>query len=280
MSWPKPQLYMQSKTEGLNPAPLDYVKKHKEMSSKTIDLELFWQKKRQVAFRVNAHVFNPTESIAGHKLIDLILSEKIKVADKSVIDLGCGCGVVGLCAIVKKAKKVLFTDINSHIDGIQNHPLFRKCDEWQVQNVLADVQASSYDMVLVVPPGLVVEEGKQVASDTFESGIFRPSNFISQILTDSGRVLKPGGQLVIWLRIPLASFHSYITLITLTAEFFDITSANILADGIESVICCDNEKSMIGRWMYKLQKGGVSNDAIWMMLSLTRNESTVHARAV
>ncbi|MEO8326576.1 MAG: methyltransferase [Nitrospirota bacterium] len=271
MSWPKPQLYMQSKTEGPSPVPFDYVKKHKEMSSKTIDLELFWQKKRQLAFKVNAHVFNPTESIVGHKLIELILSEKIKVADKTVIDLGCGCGVVGLCAIVKKAKKVLFTDINSHIDGIQNHPLFRKCDEWQVQNVLADVQDSSYDMVLVLPPGMVVKEGKQVASDTFETGIFRPSTLYAQILADSGRVLKPGGQLVIWLRFPLASFQSFIEFITLAAEKFDIKSASMLADGLESLICSDHEKSMMSRWMYKFQKGGVSNDAIWMMLSLNKS---------
>ena len=273
MSWSKPELYMKSKTEGRSPVPLDYVKKHKEMSAKTIDLELFWQKKRRLAFKVNAHVFNPTDSIVGHKLIDLVLSEKIKVTGKSVIDLGCGSGVVGLCAIMKGAKKVLFTDINSHIDGIQKHPLFRNCDEWQVQNVLADVPDASYEMILVLPPWMVVKEGKQVASDTFESGIFRPSNLYSQILSDSGRVLKPGGELVIWLRIPLASFHSFIDLLASAAEFFDIQSASLLADGIESLICLDHEKSMMSRWMYKLQKGGVENDGIWMMLSLNKAEN-------
>jgi SAM-dependent methyltransferase len=233
-------------------------------------VDLLWQDKKQFAFTVNKHVFNPIESYAGHKLVDLVLSEKIQVADKSVIDLGCGSGVVGLCAIARKAKKVLFTDINTHIDGIQKHPFFRKCDEWQVQDVLADVPVSSYDTILVIPPAQVAREGQHIASDTFESGIFRPSNLFGQIVTDSGRVLKPGGQLAIWLRIPLTSFQSFVELLAVAAEKFDITSATLLAHGIESSICVDHEKSLMGRWLYKFQKGGVSNDGIWMFLSLTR----------
>ena len=272
MSWCKPHVSMQSKTQD-GPIPSDYAGKHKAMSSKTVVVDLFWQEKRQFAFTVNAHVFNPIESIAGHKLVDLILSDQIEVADKNVIDLGCGSGVIGLCAIVKQAKKVLFTDINPRIEGIQEHPLFRKYDEWEVQNVLANVPDASYDMVLVIPPAMVVEEGRHLAWDTFESGIFRSSNLYGQILTDSGRVLKPGGRLVIWLRIPLSSYHSFIELIAVAAGKFDMTSARLLADGIESVICVDHEKSMMGRWMYKVQKGGVANDGIWMFLSLTRHQN-------
>ena len=269
MSWSKPPVSVLSRTQDQAPVPSDYVLKHKAMSSKTVVVDLLWQVKKQFAFTVNEHVFNPIESIVGHKLVDLILSEKVQVADKSVIDLGCGSGMVGLCAITKKAKKVLFTDINPHIAGIQNHPLFRKCDEWQVQDVLVNVPDSSYDTVLVLPPWMIVE-GRQIVSDTFESGIFKPSNLYGQILADSGRVLKPGGQLVIWLRIPLASFQSFIELLAMAADKFDMTSATLLAHGIESSICVDHEKSLTGRWMYKLQKGGVSNDGIWMMLSLTR----------
>ena len=280
MSWPKHQVSMQSKTEGLGPVPLDYVGKHKAITSKTIAVDLIWQEKRQFAFMVNEQVFNPMESIAAHKLVDLVLSEKIKVADKSVIDLGCGSGVVGLSTIVKKAEKVLFTDINPHIEGIQKHPLFRKCDEWQVQSILANVPDGSYDMVLVLPPAMVAQEGHHIALDTFESGIFRPSSFYVQVIDDAGRVLKPGGQLVIWLRIPLGSIDSFIELINVASEVFDMRATNMLADGIESVICFDHEKSMMARWTYKFQKGGVSNDALWMMLSLTRkNENTSKERA-
>ena len=180
--------------------------------------------------------------------------------------------MVGLCAIARQAKKVLFTDINPHIDGIQNHPLFRKCDEWQVQDVLAEVPDSSYDMVLTVSPALVLQEGRQIASDSFETGIFRPSNFYGKILADSGRVLKPGGRLVIWLRISLASIQPFIELLTVAAEKFDMTSPTLLAHGIESFICLAHEKSLMGRWMYKFQKGGLSNDGIWMFLSLTRQK--------
>lgn len=270
MSWPKPPVSIHSKTQGYGSIPLDYVGKHKAMSSKTVVADLFWHERLQFAFTVNEHVFNPMDSIVGHKLIDLVLSEKVRVADKSVIDLGCGSGVVGLCAIARKAKKVLFTDINPHIDGIQKHPLFRKCDEWQVQDVLADVPDASYDIILILPPWMIVQEGRQIASDTFESGIFRPSDLYGKILTDSGRVLKPGGELVIWLRIPLASFQTFIELLAVAADKFDIASTALLAHGIESSICMDHEESLVGRWMYKLQKGGVSNDGIWMMLSLMK----------
>ena len=173
-SWPKPPVSILNRTQDHTYLPSDYVLKQKALSSKTVTVDLQWQDKKQFAFTVNEHVFNPIESIVGHKLVDLVLSEKVQVADKRVIDLGCGSGVVGLCAITKRAKKVLFTDINPHIDGIQNHPLFRKSDEWQVQDVLADVPDSSYEIVLVAPPAMVME--RQIASDTFESGIFRPSN--------------------------------------------------------------------------------------------------------
>jgi methylase of polypeptide subunit release factors len=261
---------MQSKAQDHGPAPEDYIQKHKVMSSQTAVVDLYWQEKRQFSFTVNPHVFNPIESIVGHKLVDLVLSEQIQVADRSVIDLGCGSGVVGLCAIIKRAKRVLFTDINPHIDGIQKHPLFRKCDQWQIQDVLVNVPDSSHDLVLVLPPWMIVQEGRRIAADTFESGIFRPSNLYGKILTDSGRVLKPGGQLVIWLRIPLNCFQSFIDLIASAGERFDMRRTSLLANGIESVICIDHEKSSMRRWLYKIQKGGVSNDSLWMLISFIR----------
>ena len=190
----------------------------------------------------------------------------IKVS--SILAVAAGLSV--FVRLSRKARKVLFTDINPHIDGIQKHPLFRACDEWQVQDVLADVPDSSYEMILVLPPWMVVKEGHRIAEDTFESGIFRPSNLYGKILADSGRVLMPGGQLVIWLRIPLQSFHSFIEFLASAADKFDVRSATLLAHGIESLICVDHERSSLARWMYKVQKGGVSNDGLWMFLSLTR----------
>lgn len=272
MAWSKPPVSMISRNQDHVPVLSDYVQKHKMMSSKTVVVDLLWQGRKQFAFTVNEHVFNPIESIVGHKLIDLVLSETIPVADKSVIDLGCGSGVIGLCAISRKAKKVLFTDINPHIDGIQRHPLYRKCDEWQVQDVLAKAPDTSYDTVLVLPPWMVVQEERQIASDTFESGIMRPANLYMKILADSGRVLKPGGQLVIWLRTPLIAFHSFMDLLAAAAHTFDMKSTAVLAHGIESAICLDHEPSLIGRWLYKRQKGGVANDGLWTMLSLTKTK--------
>jgi len=261
---------MCNKIQGPSFVSLDYVEKHKAMSSKSIVVDLYWQEKCQFAFRVNEHVFNPIESITAHKLVDLVLSEKIEVADKSVIDLGCGSGVIGFTAILKGAKRVLFTDINPCINGIQNHPLFREVDEVKVQNILESTSDSSYDLVLALPPALEASPKQNIASDTYETGIFRPSEFYAQVIVDSGRVLKPGGQLVIWLRIPLASFHVFLELLAIASELFDIQSRSLLANGIESLIHMDHEKSRMTRWFYRFKKGGVLNDGLWLFLSLTK----------
>lgn len=104
MSWPKPPVSMQSKTQEHGPVPMDYVGKHKAMSSKTVVVDLLWQGKRQFAFTVNEHVFNPIDSIVGHKLVDLVLSEKIQVADKNVIDLGVAAES-WVCAPLRRRRK-------------------------------------------------------------------------------------------------------------------------------------------------------------------------------
>jgi len=261
---------MQSKTSGPVSVPLDYIGKHKAMSAETSVLDLIWQDKKQFAFRVNEHVFNPIESIMAHKMVDLIFSENIQVADKAVVDLGCGSGVVGLAAIVKQARNVLFTDINPHIQGISDHPLFRDEDTWMVQNILADVSENSYDTVLAIPSAMEVQADKDTADDSFEAGIFRHADFYTQLIADAGRVLSPGGQLVVYLRIPLLSFPSFIHLMTSAAEWFDMKSARLLTDGIESQICVENEKNLMSRWLYKTIKGGIANDSLLMFLSLTK----------
>ena len=270
MSWSQPPVVMQSKTSGPVSVPLDYIGKHKAMSAQTSVLDLIWQDKKQFTFRVNEHVFNPIESIMAHKMVDLIFSENIQVADKAVVDLGCGSGVVGLAAIVKQARNVLFTDINPHIQGIEDHPLFRDEDTWMVQNILADVSESCYDTVLALPPAMEVQADKDIADDSFEVGIFRHADFYTQLIADAGRVLSPGGQLVVYLRIPLRSFSSFIHLMTSAAEWFDMKSARLLTDGIESQICVENEKKLMSRWLYKTIKGGIANDGLWMFLSLSK----------
>jgi hypothetical protein len=137
------------------------------------------------------------------------------------------------------------------------------------------VPDSSYEMILAIPPAMVAPEGGNILSGTVETSLFRPSNLYPLILADSGRSLKPGGQLVIWLRIPLVSFHSFMGFINVAAKNFHMTSASTLADGIESFICLGQEQSMMGRWMYKLKKSGISHDALWMILSFTRTENSL-----
>ena len=81
-SWSKPPVSILSRTQDHAYLPSDYVLKQKALSSKTVTVDLQWQDKKQFAFTVNEHVFNPIQSIVGHKLVDLVLSEKVQVADK------------------------------------------------------------------------------------------------------------------------------------------------------------------------------------------------------
>lgn len=273
MLWERTQVSIYNKIPEPRVQGGDYVLKHKVASSRNRVADVVWRKKTQFALRINAQVFNPTESIVAHKLIDLILTEKILVKGKQVIDLGCGSGVVGFSAILRNASEVLFTDISPHIRGIEDHPLFRECDKIQVQNILSDVPDTSYDCVLAIPPAMESKAGQSIDSSSFESGLFRPEKFYHSVISDAARVLRPEGQLVIWLRIPLESFPTFLDILASAAQWFDMEKTIVLSQGLESSICLDHEPSLLTRWMYKRQKGGVERDGLWMFLSLIRKEN-------
>jgi SAM-dependent methyltransferase len=270
MSWPRTDAEFFLRGSDRAPLPTGYLARNKATSGENEDLDLYWQGQHRLSLSVAPNVFNPSDSIVCAKFLDQLFGGNIAVAGKRIVDLGCGSGILGLCTISLGASSVVFTDINPHVAGIRNHPLFRECDECRVQDMLADEPDESRELVLALPPAMVSGKDQVIDADTIDTGVFRPPDFYSRILSDSARVLTPGGSLVMWLRMPFTAAGEMFALMGELSGSFDLTRTSVLASGIESRICIEHENSALNRWLYKHQKGGVQNDGWWLLMSFEK----------
>ncbi|NQY65008.1 MAG: methyltransferase [Alteromonadaceae bacterium] len=109
-------------------------------------------------------------------------------AGTTVIDLGCGNGVLGLTILAKQAQaKVHFIDesymaIASAKTNIENNlpDVIQQCN-FQINDCLTDVESASADLILCNPP--------------FHQQTATTDHIAWQMFKDSFRVLKKGGEL-------------------------------------------------------------------------------------
>jgi hypothetical protein len=84
----------------------------------------------------------------------------------------------------------------------------------------------SWDLIIACPPSQSTDQ--QVTTDNYESGIFFNGDLISRIIVDSSRVLKPGGELFLYVRLPQRNFLGCYTFIQQLNQYFDLNTVNIL----------------------------------------------------
>lgn len=90
--------------------------------------------------------FNPFIGPIGSKFVELVLHDDINVRDKDVIDLGCGCGNIGMAAILMGATKVLFSDIvPEYLTHIKKYELMVSEEHEFVSQSLLDETVKNQD---------------------------------------------------------------------------------------------------------------------------------------
>ena len=248
---------------------LGYVASHKSLSAQASSLKVKYQNRDVLEVFVQESVFNPIESISSMKLLDLLLSGELDVRDKSVADLGCGSGIIGLTAIHAGAAKVLFTDINPNVVVIANHPLLRNNDEVCVQSFLETTNSSSYDFVIALPPALEISEDQNIDDSSYESGIFRKPGYYASVIHDSARVLVPGGKLISWFRTESPPDQVVPSLLLAVQNSFHPEDLDIIACGTESEIIMKSKATWFEQFAYKIMYRNTKKQ-FWSIVSLTK----------
>ena len=209
---------------------LSYSNRHKILSAVEREIDVFFDGEKILSISVPETVFNPYKGSAPAKVIELILSERVPVKNRRVIDLGCGSGVVGLTAIHMGAASVLFSDVNPYVAALKDNHRIRSQDGFTIQDGLARTVsegAADFDLVVAILPMMTA---KEVVSSNYEAGIMRPPDLLTRFVEQSHNVLRPGGQIVFYTTIPSANgmiaYHEFASHLR---EYFDIRTFRILA---------------------------------------------------
>ncbi|OZH54333.1 hypothetical protein AFK68_11640, partial [Hydrocoleum sp. CS-953] len=146
----------------------DYLKFHEELSSKDREITILFQDQPIFDVLVPKGVFNPYGGIAAQAFMSGILNKIIDAKGKRVLDLGCGCGVIGLCCLFKDSNKVVFSDLHPNIMPLKNNLLIREQDEVKVQDLCVEEKDQSYDLVFMSFPSRSID--RQMEADSYEIG--------------------------------------------------------------------------------------------------------------
>ena len=204
----------------------DYLKFHQELSSKDREITILYQNKPVFDVAVPKGVFNPYGGIAAQAFMSGILSGLVDVKGKRVLDLGCGCGVIGLCCILKGSKKVVFSDLHPNITMLADHPLIRPQDEVKVQDLCAGEQDDSYDLVFMPFPSRSID--RPIDPSSYEMGILRNDDLVFRAIEQVGRVLTSVGEFVFFYRVFNDRFPLALEVMSKLAEHFDLTILKLL----------------------------------------------------
>ncbi len=141
---------------------------------------------------VLSSVFRPDKSYLGSYLAQVLSDKKDLYKNKTVLDLGCGCGLLGIICLLKGAKKVYFSDINP--EAVKNSKL---------NTISLDLNNSSFnrgnlfdglskkckfDVIIFNSPTI-----SGLPSDMIEAAFIREDNLILEFYKHFPQYLKKGG---------------------------------------------------------------------------------------
>lgn len=164
------------------------------MSNKTLKYISPYDKKTELKLEINQNVFTPT---ATSDFLIKAVCENINQKE-SILDLGCGNGVVGITLIKhKKSKDMFFSDISS--DAVKLTKKNLKINNFngvvKVSNIFSNWEDIFFDVIVNDISGVAEEIAinsnwfKNIPSNSGKDG----TNNILKVFEKSKKFLKPGG---------------------------------------------------------------------------------------
>lgn len=207
-------------TDPVRQGSLSFEEYHKILSSKTRTIAVQYQNRHLFEINIPPSIFNPITSRSTKTLTEIILSGDIPVGGSRFIDLGCGCGIIGLAAALKSAKSVLYTDINPQIDFLKSHPKFRTgADRVETQSFCSKEAKNSADIVFFSIPSRVRDQRPH--DQSIQSAYSRDIDFIPTMLENISKILVQDGQFVFWYGIHPQQVRFFSEFMILLGRYFD-----------------------------------------------------------
>jgi methylase of polypeptide subunit release factors len=142
-------------------------------------------------------VFRPDKSYLGAYLARVLKKQKKLFLKKNVLDMGCGCGILGIVCSLNGAKSVYFSDINPLAiknSKINSLLLETKNSFFTLSNLFNKLSHNKFDVIIFNSPTI---SGKPL--DNSERAFIREDPVMLQFfksfpkyLTHDGLVIMPG----------------------------------------------------------------------------------------
>lgn len=140
-------------------------------------------------------IFRTENSYLGNYLIQVLLKKRHLFKDKTVLDLGCGCGILGIICSMQGAKSVHFSDINPRaVKNSQLNSLFLeiKNASFSMGNLFENIPQKKFDVIIFNGPTI---SGKP--SSFMDAAFIREDKIIFDFLKESHSYLNKDGFILI-----------------------------------------------------------------------------------
>ncbi len=140
-------------------------------------------------------VFKPDKSYLGNYLVKTLMTNKNLFINKDVLDMGCGCGLLGLICSINGASSVYFSDINPTAiknTKINSILLDARKSYFSCSNLFKNISnTNKFDLIIFNPP---VASGKPL--NKVEMAFIRNDNLMSNFFKTFKKFLKPDGIII------------------------------------------------------------------------------------
>lgn len=157
---------------------------------------------------IGATVYNPQHSIGSKFLIQNMASVAPLLRGRDVLDLGCGCGIIGIIASQLGASHITFSDINPKAvaNSKQNASTYGvKHFDGQVSSLFDQLAERTFDVIIANIPGSPGDITKRDSSlsqegtrevDFLRANLFGPADLTRRFLIEAKQHLNTGGLVI------------------------------------------------------------------------------------